>query len=135
LGKYAGKDEDVSVGAAVAAAAPPPAVVAAPVDAVKTAPQEAAVPETAPDKKDVYVTLRRTNANKNTRVTIRGGNLQEDLFGSEEGLSGKEPLFFDCFLRVFFLFVFVCSFAIIDQSFPIHIKNKRRGTDYSWPGR
>lgn len=135
MGKYAGKDEDVSVGAAVAAAAPPPAVVAAPVDAVKTAPQEAAVPETAPDKKDVYVTLRRTNANKNTRVTIRGGNLQEDLFGSEEGLSGKEPLFFDCFLRVFFVVcfcVFICNHRSI-VSYP-H-KNKRRGTDYSWPGR
>lgn len=80
LSKYAGKEETKEAPATVApvTSAPPAAATTAPAPVVEEN-----------SKKDVYVTLRRTAANKNTRVTIRGGNLQADLF-SEEGLTGEQ---------------------------------------------
>jgi serine/threonine protein kinase len=91
LSKYAGNDKDKAKKAESVASAPVVAapVVVAPAAAAPAAAAAVAAAEDAPNKKDVFVTLRRANANKNTRVTIRGGNLSEDLFGPEADISGK----------------------------------------------
>ena len=48
-----------------------------------------APPSPPPQHQDVFLTLKRANTNKNVRVTIRGGNLKEDLLGSEVGQTGE----------------------------------------------
>ncbi len=89
LDKYSGKDKEKPAASAAATPAAatqaPPALTVATTTASTAAAEEAA----APNKKDVFVTLRRTNANKNTRVTIRGGNLADDLLAGDSEGSGK----------------------------------------------
>jgi hypothetical protein len=66
----------------------------------------------AEPKQDVFLTMSRRNAaNKNTRVTIRGGNLKEDLFGPDDQQTGKQYFLILILFSVLSSFVFVFVFV------------------------